>query len=141
MNVIISGLEPDILDEGSTLQSKVYGLISMIDNKAVIINSVKLFSKKENKFTNKVVVTFSSKDVRDNIIKLSKNILNGKSIFINADLTPMEMEIEYKLRQEKNILISNLSDDEKTIKSYYIRNSSIFCFNNIKKKHELVESV
>jgi len=32
----------------------------------------------------------------------------------------MEMEIEYKLRQEKNVLISNLSDDEKTIKSYYI---------------------
>jgi len=43
MNVIISCLEPDILDEGSTLQSKVYGLISMIDNKTVIINSVKLF--------------------------------------------------------------------------------------------------
>jgi hypothetical protein len=109
----------------------------MIDNKAVIINSVKLFSKKENKFTNKVVVTFSSKDVRDHIIKLSKSILKGKSIFINADLTPMEMEIEYKIRQEKNVLISNLSDDEKTIKSYHIRNSSIFSFNNISKKHEL----
>ena len=60
-----------VLTEAKIRSSKEMNvIISMIDNKAVIINSVKLFSKKENKLTNKVVVTFSSKDVRDHIIKL-----------------------------------------------------------------------
>ena len=107
MNVIITGLDPDNLDVGTILQSKVYSLIALINKDVDIINSVKLFSKKENKFTNKVVVTLSLKEARDNIIKLSKNILKGKSIFINPDLTPMEMEVEYKLRQEKKYYFLN----------------------------------
>ena len=84
MNVIITGLDPDNLDVGTTSQSKVYSFIALINKDVDIINSVKLFSKKENKFTNKVVVTLASKEARDNIIKLSKNILKGKSIFYQS---------------------------------------------------------
>ena len=54
MNIIISGLEPDLIEEGTSSQSKVYDLIHSIDDKAEIVNSVKLFSKKENKFTKKL---------------------------------------------------------------------------------------
>jgi hypothetical protein len=141
LNIIITGIEPDNLTEGTTLETKVYELIAMIDTNAEISNTFRLFSKKDKKFTDKVVVTLSSKETRDGIIKLSKSILKGRSIFINPDLTPMEMEVEFKLRQEKKVLSSKLSDDEKLITSYYIRNSSIFSYNNVSKKHELVKSV
>jgi hypothetical protein len=141
VNVIITGLDLDNLEMGDTIQSKVNDLLSTISEDFEIINSVQLFSKRDNKLTNKVVVTLPSKEIRDNLIKLSKPILRGQSIFINPDLTSMEMEVEYKLRQEKKKLFSLLPDDEKEIKSYYIRNNSIFMYHKITKKHELVKAI
>ena len=48
------------------------------------------------------MVTLSTKIMRDNIVNKSKNVLMGKYICINNDLTKLEMETEYEMRQEQN---------------------------------------
>ena len=107
MNVIITGLDPNNLDVGTTLQSKVYSLIALINKDVDIINSIKLFSKKENKFTNKVVVTLASKEARDNIIKLSKNILKGKSILSIQILHQWKWKLNINYDKKKNYYFLN----------------------------------
>ena len=42
----------------------------------------------------------------------------GKGTCINPDLTKLQMEADYKLRQENNRLISNMTVDEKTISQF-----------------------
>jgi len=45
-------------------------------------------------------------------------VSKGKGTCINPDLTKLQMEADYKLRQENNRLISNMTVDEKTISQF-----------------------
>ena len=47
-------------------------------------------------------------------------IFKGKGIFINPDLTKLQMDLEYKMRQEKR-LVANLSEMIKIIYLYVLK--------------------
>ena len=45
------------------------------------------------------------------------------------------MELDYKLRQEKKRLFSNLSEEDRTKFSLYIKGRTIFKYDKINKTH------
>ena len=49
-------------------------------------------SKAANSYINKVMVTLNSGACKDKLINKSKSVLKGKGIFINPDLTKLQME-------------------------------------------------
>ena len=69
------------------------------------------------------------------LINESKLLLKGKGIFINTDLTKIQIELDYKLRQEIKRLFSNLSEEDRTI-SHYILN--VEQFSNMIKQTKLI---
>jgi len=107
--VVISGLGFDSFSEGKTVQSVVSDLIN-----SFLLDFKSLRSKATNRNNNKVIVSFTSLISRDEIINKYKLLLNGKGIFINSDLTKIQMELECKLRQKKG-LFSNLSGGQNKI--------------------------
>ena len=86
---------------GESVLSIVTGLIQEVDDSIKLIDCKRLKNKTTNKWINKVIVSFSSVANRDKIINKSKMIFKGKGIFINPDLTKLQMDLEYKMRQEK----------------------------------------
>ena len=72
-----------------------------MDDNIKLTDCKRLKNKATNQWINKVIVSFNSVANRDKIINKSKIIFKGKGIFINPDLTKLQMELEYKLRQEK----------------------------------------
>ena len=98
LNVIISGLEVDHINDkdNDNLKDFITDFVHNMDNTVAIESCAKLFSKRENKYTTKVLVTLKSKEERDNFLISSKRSLKGKNIFVNPDLTQVEMELEYK---------------------------------------------
>ena len=75
--------------------------------------------------------------MRDKIINKSEFVLKGRGIFINPDLTQFQMEIEYKLRQEKKRLFTNLSDEDKRYCTLYIKGKSIYKYDKLNKVHSI----
>ena len=100
-NVVISGFDFDALKDGESVLSAVTGLIQAVDDNIKLTDCKRLKNKATNQWINKVIVSFNSAANRDKIINKSKIIFKGKGIFINPDLTKLQMELEYKLRQEK----------------------------------------
>jgi len=72
-----------------------------------LVDCKRLKSKQYNQWINKVIVTFNSVINKDKIINKSRIALKGKGIIINPDLSKLQMELDYKLRQEKKKLIEN----------------------------------
>jgi hypothetical protein len=59
------------------------------------------------------MVTMSTNIMRDTIVSKSKHILRGQNIYINNDLTKLERQAEYELREEKLNQINKLEGDDK----------------------------
>ena len=133
--MLISGLDFDSLAEGTTVLSVVSDLVNSIDENVKLLDCKRLRSKATNSYINKVIVSFTSVVTRDKIINKSKLFLKGKGIFINPDLTKIQMELDYKLRQEKKRLFSNLSEEDRTKFSLYIKGRTIFKYDKINKTH------
>jgi hypothetical protein len=135
--VVISGFNFDTLNDGETVLSVVTGLIQELDNNILLTDCKRLKNKTTNQWINKVIVSFSSVANRDKIINKSKLHFKGKGIFINPDLTKLQMELEYKLRQEKKRLINNLSEEDRNNCSFYIKGKTIFKYDKINKVHSV----
>jgi len=101
------------LQEGVTVLSAVSDLISSIDENIKLNYCKRMKGKATNSYINKVIVTLNSVACRDKLINKSKSVLKRKGININPDLPKLLMKADYKLRQEKNRLISNMTVDEK----------------------------
>jgi len=56
---------------------------------------------------------------------------------INPDSTTFQTEIEYKLRQEKKRLFTNLSDGDKLNFNLYIKGKSIYKYDKLNKVHSI----
>ena len=93
-NVVISGFDFDSLRYGKSVLSIVTGSIQEVDDSIKLIDCKRLKNKTTNKWINKVIVSFSSVTNRDKIINKSKIIFKGKGIFINPDLTKLQMDLE-----------------------------------------------
>jgi len=115
--VFISGIDFSSLQEGESVLSAVSDLISSIDENIKLSDCKRMKSKAANSYINKAIVTLNSVACKDKLINKSKSVLKGKGIYINPDLTKLQME-DYKLRQEKYRLISNMTVDEKTISQF-----------------------
>lgn len=85
------------------------------------------------------MVTLSSKSSRDNVVSKSKSVLRGKNIFVNKDLTQLEMQAEYDLRQEKRMLINALEVDDKEKLSFYIKDKTIWVYDKVTKVHKIAK--
>ena len=118
-NIIITGLTLYNLTDSKPPVDVVNDLLLSIDASASIIDFIRF--KKDNNFINKVMVTLSSKSSRDNVVSKSKSVLRGKNIFVNKDLTQLEMQAEYDLRQEKRMLISALGQRQRKVIVLYQR--------------------
>ena len=136
-NVVISGFNFDTLNDGETVLSVVIGLIQELDNNILLTDCKRLKNKTTNQWIYKVIVSFSSVANRDKIINKSKSHFKGKGIFINPDLTKLQMELEYTLRQEKKRLINNLSEEDRNNCSFYIKGKTIFKYDKINKVHSV----
>ena len=68
--------------------------------------------KKDKNYINKAMVPLSTKLMRDTIVAKSRNILRGQNIYINKDLTKLEIQAEYQLREEKGYQINKLEGDD-----------------------------
>ena len=136
-NVVISGFSFDTLNDRETVLSVVTGLIQELDNNILLTDCKRLKNKTTNQWINKVIVSFSSVANGDKIINKSKLHFKGKGIFINPDLTKLQMELEYKLRQEKKRLINNLSEEDRNNCSFYIKGKTIFKYDKINKVHSV----
>jgi hypothetical protein len=135
-NIIITGLTFDNLTDSKPPVDVVNDLLLSIDASASIIDFIRF--KKDNNFINKVMVTLSSKSSRDNVVSKSKSVLRGKNIFVNKDLTQLEMQAEYDLRQEKRMLISALEVDDKEKLSFYIKDKTIWVYDKVTKVQFIV---
>ena len=86
--------------EGVTVLSAIFDLISSIDKNINLNDCKRMKSKAANSFINKVIVTLDSVACRDKLINKSKSVLKGKGININPDLTKLQMEADYYAKKK-----------------------------------------
>ena len=136
-NIIITGVNLDNLQDGKSPLDIVTELLQSIDASATFTEFIRF--KKDKNYINKAMVTMSTKIMRDTIVSKSKHILRGQNIYINNDLTKLEMQAEYELREEKRNQINKLEGDDKNKYSFYIRNKSLWVFDKVEKVHSIAK--
>ena len=110
-NLVISGLEiEDCQDENLRkleAEKKIVKVLEKVDSSitdASILVKTSIIKKRNESSKQLILITFKDKSVRDNILKNSKRLSETEyknTVFVNADLTRAEREIERDLRKKQ----------------------------------------
>jgi hypothetical protein len=95
---------------------------------ASILNKISILKKRNDSSKQLILITFKDKSVRDNILKNSKKLAGTElknTVFVNADLTRAEREIERDLRKKQK------EENSKLTKEF---NNSKFKFGEFQNK-------
>ena len=84
-----------------------------------------IMSRIKQSTIDKIIIAVDSIIIRDSILKMTKPLLKGTSIYLNMDMTENEQQINYELRQMLKKLKSEVLPSEDKI-YMYIRDKSIY---------------
>ena len=137
-NIVISGLPFNNVTKECNHHSIIDSFLK--DNNINVDFSInkKIYNKSKSGIINMVIIRVASAVLRDKILLDIKPRLKNKKIFFNVDKTPLELQIEYQLRQDMRKLILGLSDTDKNIIHYYIKNQKIYKVVKGSSSHVLV---
>ena len=125
-NIVISGMSFSSANKECNHHSIIDSFLKVNNINEDFSISKKLYNKSKPGILNMVIIRVASVLLRDKILVDIKPRLKDKNIYFNVDKTPLELQIEYQLRQDMRKLIQGLSDIEKDQIHYYIKNKKIY---------------
>ncbi len=108
-NIVIDGVEvdEDDLDDHVSVENILKAVGSKIGDTARISRLYKTDKKQQKTPTNRIIVTFKTYKVKENVIKNAKTLRNNTcfdGVYINSDRTRAQRMIDYTIRQQRKNL-------------------------------------
>jgi hypothetical protein len=125
-NLVISGLDLTVIDKDNSMKKVIDSFLVQYNITDKYSHVKNIMSRSKQSTIDKVIIAVDSAIIRDSILRVTKPLLRGTSIYLNMDLTENEQQIDYELRQKLKKLKSEVLPSELDKTFLYVRDHSIY---------------